>query len=246
MSQQTSREPSPNRGASVPDHKAIGEDRETIAEWQKKKNVDTSMQIRLVKVSHMRYQHPDLAEITTFMRDFGMRVVKRTDDKVWYGGYGSDQYVYYAQKGEKKYLGGTFLVDTYGDLEKAAKLPGAGQIERLLDAPGGGYILMLHDPEGFPVNLMFGQEEALAAEPPRPLTLNFESEKHRKRQFQRFSAGPAAVHKVSWRLESLFTWLTPWTAWTLRTGRAEFRRAGGVVHKNLQHCANRLLTCSQS
>lgn len=131
------------------------------------------------------------------MRDFGMKVVKRTDDKVWYGGYGTDQYVYYAQKGEKKFLGGVFLVESYEDLEKASKIDGAGKIESLDDAPGGGHILTLHDPEGFPVNLMFGQEPKPAGEVPKPLTLNYEHEKQRKREFQRFNAGPAAVHKVS-------------------------------------------------
>lgn len=181
----------------MPDHEAVSDDRETIAGWRSKNNIDQNEQIRLVKISHMRYQHPDLAQITTFMRDFGMRVVKRTDSKVWYGGYGSDPYVYAAQQGEKKFLGGTFLVETYEDLEKAAKIPGASQIEHLDDAPGGGYIVTLHDPAGFPVNLLHGQEVASADEPPIPLTFNFEKDKQRKRQFQRFKAGPAAVHKVS-------------------------------------------------
>lgn len=62
----------------------------------------------------MRYQHPDLDEITVFLQDFGMEVVKRTADQIWYRGYGTDQYVYYAQKGEKKFLGGTFEVEGSG------------------------------------------------------------------------------------------------------------------------------------
>jgi hypothetical protein len=39
-----------------------------------------------------------------------MSVAKRTDSEVWYRGYGEDQYVYYARKGPKQYLGGTFQV----------------------------------------------------------------------------------------------------------------------------------------
>jgi hypothetical protein len=85
----------------------------------------------------MRYQHPDLDEITTFLQglsfvvgrenadarlttvlDFGMSVAKRTDSEVWYRGYGEDQYVYYARKGPKQYLGGTFQVRSYEDLER--------------------------------------------------------------------------------------------------------------------------------
>ena len=44
--------------------------------------------------------------------------MQRTDDEVWYRGYGADQYVYYARKGPKKFLGGTFEVESYSDLER--------------------------------------------------------------------------------------------------------------------------------
>ena len=47
-----------------------------------------------------------------------MHVVKKTEDKIWYAGYGPDQYVYFAQKGPKKFLGGTFVVESYADLGK--------------------------------------------------------------------------------------------------------------------------------
>lgn len=81
----------------------------------------------------MRYQHPDLDEITVFLKgirdpsvqlnmanktDFGMVVAKQTENEIWYRGYGNDQYVYYARKGEKQFLGGAFEVESYQDLEK--------------------------------------------------------------------------------------------------------------------------------
>lgn len=50
--------------------------------------------------------------------DFGLRVVKKTDNERWYGGYGPDQYVYYAREGPRKFLGGTFEVESYAELEK--------------------------------------------------------------------------------------------------------------------------------
>lgn len=50
--------------------------------------------------------------------DFGMKLIKKTDTQRWYAGYGPDQYVYYAQQGPKKFLGGTFEVQSYEDLEK--------------------------------------------------------------------------------------------------------------------------------
>jgi hypothetical protein len=144
----------------------------------------------------MRYQHPNLDEITTFLRDFGMSVAKKTDTQKWYKGYGEDQYVYYAQAGEKKFLGGCFEVESYAELEKAAKVDGAGKIEELIDAPGGGHMITLHDPEGFPINLIHGQSKKEPGPFPEILTTNYESSKPRVARFQRFKPGPAAVHKL--------------------------------------------------
>ena len=58
-------------------------------------------------------KHP--AEI---FADFGMTVAKKAEGKKWFRGYGIDQYVYYAQEGPMKFLGGAFEVESYEDLEK--------------------------------------------------------------------------------------------------------------------------------
>ncbi len=47
-----------------------------------------------------------------------MTPVKREGDEIWFRGYGPDQYVYYARKGEKKFLGGVFEVETIEELER--------------------------------------------------------------------------------------------------------------------------------
>lgn len=65
---EASRDTSPNRGASKLDLKAVSSDRLSIDEWRKQAGIDTSKQIRLVKLSHMRYQHPDLSKINTFLK----------------------------------------------------------------------------------------------------------------------------------------------------------------------------------
>ena len=63
-----SRGPSPNRGASVPDFVAIGPESESQESWLKANKLDKAERVNIVKLSHMRYQHPDLQEITTFLR----------------------------------------------------------------------------------------------------------------------------------------------------------------------------------
>lgn len=51
--------------------------------------------------------------------DFGMRIAKRTEHTIWFKAYGPDPYVYVVQKGaEPKYLGGTFIVESFADLER--------------------------------------------------------------------------------------------------------------------------------
>lgn len=44
--------------------------------------------------------------------------MKKNDNERWYRGYGPDQYVYYAREGPKAFLGGTFEVESFQDLEK--------------------------------------------------------------------------------------------------------------------------------
>jgi hypothetical protein len=173
----------PNKDASISDIDAIGSDAETLEEWRRKNNINVMQQVRLVKLAHMRYQHPDLDEITTFLLDFRMHVAKSTDNKRWFRWYGSDQYVYYAQKGPKTFLGGVYEVESYADLEKAAKLKGASAIERLEDAPGGGHLVTIIDPEGFPVCFIYGQESAEVGRLPEKIIINYEQEKPRVGEF---------------------------------------------------------------
>jgi hypothetical protein len=47
-----------------------------------------------------------------------MTVAKQTDNEVWCRGYGEDQYVDYARRGPKQFLGGTVQVKSYRDLER--------------------------------------------------------------------------------------------------------------------------------
>lgn len=57
----------PNRGATVPDVVAVGKEQVSRAEWLAKQGINPDDRINLKKLSHMRYQHPDLDEIQTFM-----------------------------------------------------------------------------------------------------------------------------------------------------------------------------------
>ena len=65
--------PRRTRGSAVPDVDAVGPEQQSQSDWRSQNNIDVSKQIKLVRVSHMRYQHPDLDEITTFLQGWDAR-----------------------------------------------------------------------------------------------------------------------------------------------------------------------------
>ena len=63
-----SRDVSPNRGRAVEDFVAVGDNSMTQAEFRKACNVDPASQVKLNKIAFMRYQHPDLQQISTLLK----------------------------------------------------------------------------------------------------------------------------------------------------------------------------------
>ncbi|EWZ00187.1 hypothetical protein FOYG_00076 [Fusarium oxysporum NRRL 32931] len=167
--------------------------------WRQRLKIDVSKQIRLRELAHMRYVHADIPAITQFLFDFGMTIAHENEKRMYWKGYGPYPYVYVVEKGDKPgFLGGTFRVDSYAELEKASKLPGASTITALDDEPWGGHMVTVYDPVGYPINLMYGQSMVSVKEDaiPPPIVMNYENRKDRLNAFQRFTQGPAAVHKL--------------------------------------------------
>ena len=61
-----------------------------------------------------------------------MKPVKRTETDSWYSGYGADNYVYHAIRGEKGFLGGAFEVRSQEDLERYPMPPDGSSINMKL------------------------------------------------------------------------------------------------------------------
>lgn len=78
-------------------------------------------------------------------------------------------------------------------------MDGSSEIISLDDAPGGGQMVTMYDPDHFPINLIYGQIQGKPDESniPKELVLNYEMKKARIGAYQRFTKGPAAVHRVS-------------------------------------------------
>ncbi|KAK5697042.1 hypothetical protein LTR17_024064 [Elasticomyces elasticus] len=165
----------------------------------------------------MRYQHPDLKQITTFMggvfhfmcvfdtqheclectQDFGLRLVKKTPTQIGSAVTGRTSTCTIARKDLWH-----SLVKGLIKKRRILQIPSveilAGGIQGMTDAPSGGHLLSISDPEGFPVNFVSGQA-AKTGEVMRPdkIVYNDVSAKPQKRKFQRFDAGPASVYKVA-------------------------------------------------
>ncbi|KAH7121385.1 Glyoxalase/Bleomycin resistance protein/Dihydroxybiphenyl dioxygenase [Dactylonectria macrodidyma] len=162
--------------------------------------------IKVVRLASVHYQHPDLDKAIQFLKDFGLTEVSREDDRVFFGGFGVDPYLYVAEKApgpRRAFLGGTWVVDSAKDLDIAAAHPDASGIQDAV-GPGGGKKVSITDPNGFLVTFIHGQSPKNTPDientsrisgTQKPL-VNLATEKPRQGQFCRFNHGPSPVHKL--------------------------------------------------
>lgn len=154
--------------------------------------------INLKDIKHVYYTHKNLEKAHQFYLDFGLSPVHKTDEKIYYRGYGSDPFVLCASKGmEDKFGGAGFTVESMEDLKLAKSLPGATPIHDS-DAPGGGKRVTFYEPvDNCPWHLVYEQTSVEITESFPELSYNFPAHKHRPvNKTQRFKKGPAPVHKL--------------------------------------------------
>ena len=168
--------------------------------------MSSNKKIKVLRLTHVHYQHPDLAKAIEFLEDFGLTLTQKDGDHAYLAGYGTEKFCYIAEQSperERKFLGGTFLAASEEDFQIAASHPAASDVQTL-DAPGGGQKVSITDPNGFLVNFVFGQElktqlDTRVATSERDLDgakLNSAYQKPRQGLFRRFDHGPSPVHKV--------------------------------------------------
>lgn len=185
---------------------------------------ENDSRIRLVTTSFVVYHHADLDKAKEFFLDFGMSIVEERNDEIFFAGYGAEPFLYVARRsdGQSKFGGAAYEVESRKELERASKLPFATAIEKL-DTPGGGELVTLTDPVGHKVLLVFGQTKKEVELPDlEKLTVNYEDEKPRKGRFQRFTRGPALVHRwghygvtyPAGKYQEMFDWYTKYLALT--------------------------------
>ena len=158
--------------------------------------------IQLQRLLATHYEHPNLEKAHKFFIDFGLIEAQRSDDKIYYRGFGQDPYIYVAEKGvggRAAFLGGIWVVASPADLETASKLPNASPVQSS-SAPGGGDYVKLIDPTGISMTLVHGVQSRPQpeqdAEKPEEQVVNSWDLKPRKGRFLRPSKGPSKVHKL--------------------------------------------------
>jgi catechol 2,3-dioxygenase-like lactoylglutathione lyase family enzyme len=154
--------------------------------------------IKLMRIAHVHYTHKNLDAAHQFLLDFGLSPTKRSDDTIYYRGYGTEPFVYCATKGEEDKFGGAgWVVESLEDLELATHLPNATPIQDS-DAPGGGKFVTFYDPiDNCPWRLVYGQEPVEIVDTFPELAYNFPNTKHRPvNNTQRFKKSPAPIHKL--------------------------------------------------
>ena len=113
--------------------------------------------VKLLGPVCVAYGHPDLEKTHKYFTDFGLVESFRKDGAVYYRGYGVQPVVYIAKETPvPEFLGVYFEADSFGELEKATKVPGAGAIS---DFVAGGKVVTITDPSGFPFHVVFGLEK---------------------------------------------------------------------------------------
>lgn len=140
-----------------------------------------SEKVVLVRVAHVYYTHAGFEREHQFLTDFGFTEVSRlnvgkSNETIYYRGYGTEPWLYCSRKGEEDAFGGAaFVVESRKDLELATRvIPTASEIWEMKDAPGGGECVTVKDPvDGFEVHLVYGQVQREAEEHHEPRAFNY-------------------------------------------------------------------------
>ncbi|KAJ5117215.1 uncharacterized protein N7443_003122 [Penicillium atrosanguineum] len=161
--------------------------------------------IRLARLAYVHYEHQDLEKFKQFAGDFGLIEAQSTNDVVYYRGYGQDPFAYIGSRSKdgapNAFKGAGFVAKTRQDYDNACALPGA-TIRNASERPGGGHLVVVKDPNGYEMEVCWGQTENSVASCPlssaigEPAPMNGSFDKPRKGQFMRFAHGPAMVHKL--------------------------------------------------
>src|SRR5271154_634782 len=108
-------------------------------------------------IAYGRFRAPDLDVAEEFLTRFGLLRAERTDKALYMRGTDPAHHVHVTEKGDPKFVGLAYYVDSEDDLKRLAKAPGASGIETI-DQPGGGKRVRFTEPNGYQIEVVAGIE----------------------------------------------------------------------------------------
>ena len=113
--------------------------------------------IKVRELAYGRLRSPDLDAEEEFLTAFGMTRAARTSNALYMRGTDPFHHIHVTEKGDAAFLGFAWYAASEEDLQKVAKLPGASGIEHT-DEPGGGVRVRLKEPNGYTIEVIYGQQ----------------------------------------------------------------------------------------
>ena len=151
--------------------------------------------IKVEDIAFGRLQSPDLDVAEEFLVNFGMTRAERTNDTLYMRGTDPTPFIHVTHLGESKFIGLAFRAQSEEDLEKISKANGASAIENL-DEPGGGKRVRLIEPNGYQIEVVFGQESVEAIPVPRFGVNTAAARASRLGELTRIEPGPSHVKRL--------------------------------------------------
>lgn len=150
--------------------------------------------IKVQDIAHVRFTAPDLNEMSTFLKEFGLMPTLGDDGVLYARGTGTAPFIHATARGAPGFDAVAFKSSSVADLETLARAEGKS-VERVV-ATGGGYVVKLTDPDGYVIEVVAGQT-SVPAIPADPESLrNTAASKSRLNHPVRVAAGPATVARL--------------------------------------------------
>jgi catechol 2,3-dioxygenase-like lactoylglutathione lyase family enzyme len=150
--------------------------------------------INVQDMAYVRYSAPDLEKMRTFLIDFGMAEAAYADGRLFMRGAGPSPFIHATEQGEPALLAVGFKAASVADLQTLAAAEGVAVED--LDAPGGGKVVRLRDPDGFPIEVVAGQQTVENRVNGVRQPWNHAEAIGRTREAKRIAAGPATVKRL--------------------------------------------------
>ena len=144
--------------------------------------------IHVSDVAYVRYQAPDLDQMESFMRDFGLTTAQKTDDALYMKALAGAPFAHVTRKGPAASIGVGFFAQSETDLEAVSKATNTPITE--IDGPASGRKVSLTEPSGYSVEVVYWEDHR-PLKPEGPVARNTAYNRMRKGEFVREGNVPA-------------------------------------------------------